>query len=99
MDFLIQYRIREGAEAAQDAAVRAFVAAIRATGDAACRYTVYRRQDDGRAFVHHAWLADQAAFARFQAQPHFKAFADGLGARVEAPPTVARLDPVISSGG
>jgi hypothetical protein len=60
------------------------------------RYTVYRKED-GVSFVHHAWIAAEAAIQRFWGQPHFKPFADGLTSRAEEGPTVTRVNRFASS--
>ena len=96
MDLLIQYRVRADKVAEQEAAIREFVAAVKAQADPGYRYTVYRKED-GVSFVHHAWMADEAAKQRFQGQPHFKPFAEGLKARAEEGPSVTSLDRLASS--
>ena len=96
MDFLIQYRVGADKVAEQEAAIREFVAAVKAQADPGYRYTVYRKED-GVSFVHHAWIADEAANQRFRGQPHFKPFADGLTGRAEEGPTVTQIDRFASS--
>jgi quinol monooxygenase YgiN len=96
MDFLIQYKIKPDLVDDQLAAIKAFTDAIRADGDAGVRYTAYR-EEDGVSFCHHAWMADQDTFARFQGTPHFKIFAEGMAGRWQAPPTVTKLAQYASS--
>ena len=91
MDFLIQYRVPADKVADQEAAIGEFIGAMKQQPDPGYRYTVYRKED-GVSFVHHAWMADEAAQQRFQAQPHFKPFAEGLKGRAEGGPSVTRLD-------
>ena len=45
MDLLIQYRVRADKVAEQEAAIREFVAAVKAQADPGYRYTVYRKED------------------------------------------------------
>ena len=91
MEFLIEYRVPNEKVAEQEAAVRAFIAAVKASNDSGYRYASYKRPD-GVSFVHHAWMEDEDAQKRFQALPEFKGFADGLKSRAEEGPTVSRLD-------
>ena len=96
MEVLIEYRVSVENVEAQEAAVRAFIAAVKASNDPGFRYASYKRPD-GVSFVHHAWLADEDARKRFQALPEFKGFAEGLNARSVEGPTVSSLDLVASS--
>ena len=96
MDFLIEYRVSADKVNQQEAAVREFIAALKAEGDRGYRYTSYKKPD-GVSFVHHAWMEDDAAQARFRSRPQFNPFADGLKARCEEGPTVTRIDIVASS--
>ncbi|MDA0261693.1 MAG: hypothetical protein O3A21_05790 [Proteobacteria bacterium] len=97
MDFLIEYRVPADKVAEQEAAVRDFISAVKASNDPAYRYTSFRKPD-GVSFVHHAWMADEAAQHRFQALPEFKPFADGLKARAEQGPEASKLKLVATSG-
>ena len=96
MEFLIEYRVPDEKVAEQEAAVRVFIAAVKASNDSGYRYASYKRPD-GVSFVHHAWMEDENAQKRFQALPEFKGFADGLKSRAEEGPTVSRLDLVASA--
>ena len=96
MDLLIKYRVSADKVSEQEAATREFIAALKAEADRGYRYTSYR-QTDGVAFVHHAWMKDDAAQARFQSWPQFKPFAEGLKGRCEGGPTATRIDVVASS--
>ena len=97
MDFLIEYRVPADKVAEQEAAVRDFIAAVKASNDAGYRYTSFKKPD-GVSFVHHAWMADEEAQKRFQSLPEFKPFADGLKARAEHGPEASKLHLVASSG-
>ena len=96
MEVLIEYRVSDENVEAQEAAVRAFVAAVKASKDTGFRYASYKRPD-GVSFVHHGWFEDDDARIRFQALPEFKGFAEGLKARSVEGPTVSSLDLVASS--
>lgn len=96
MEVLIEYRVSVENVGAQEAAVREFVAAVKATNDPGFRYASYKRPD-GVSFVHHAWFADEDARNRFQGLSEFKGFAEGLKARSVEGPTVSSLDLVSSS--
>ena len=95
--FLIRYRVRPNKAAEQAAAVREFVAAIAADAEAQIGYTVYRA--DETAFVHLAEVADAETLARLQSRPYFKAFAEGMRPRCEAPPEVTKLARFLSTSG
>ena len=60
MEFLIEYRVPNEKVAEQEAAVRAFIAAVKASNDSGYRYASYKRPD-GVSFVHHAWMEDEDA--------------------------------------
>ena len=96
MEVLVEYRVSLDNVEAQEAAVRAFVDAVKASKDPGFRYASYKRPD-GVSFVHHAWLENEDARKRFQALPEFKGFAEGLNARSVDGPTVSSLDLVASS--
>ena len=96
MEALIEYRVSAENVEAQEAAVRAFVTAVKASNDPGFRYASYKRPD-GVSFVHHAWFADEEVRNRFQALSEFKGFAEGLKARSVDGPTVSSLDLVSSS--
>ena len=89
-DFLIQYRVFPDKVTEQEAAIREFVAGIKADADPEARYDVYKKED-GVSFVHHAWVANEDALKRLQAAPHFKAFSEGVRTRCEEGPTVTKL--------
>ena len=96
MEFLIEYRVPDDKVVEQEAAIRAFVAAVKASNDPGYRYASYKRPD-GVSFVHHAWMEDEDAQKRFQGLPEFKGFAEGLKARAEEGPTASHLDLVATS--
>ncbi len=96
MEVLIEYRVSAENVETQEKAIRAFVAAVKASKDQGFRYASYKRPD-GVSFVHHAWMMDEDARKRFQALPEFKGFAEGLNARSVEGPTVSSLDLVASS--
>ena len=96
MEFLFEYRVPADKVAEQEAAVRDFVAAVKASNDTSYRCVSYKRPD-GVSFVHHAWMLDEDALERFHALPEYEVFADGLKARMEEQPTASRLDLVATS--
>lgn len=98
MDFLIEYRVAADKVVEQEAAVRDFIAAVKATNDAGFRYSSFKKPD-GVSFVHHAWMADEEAQKRFQSLPEFKPFAEGLKSRAEQGPEASKLELVATSGG
>ena len=93
MDFIIEYKVAE-----QEQAVREFIDVIKVENDPGYRSTSFKRED-GASFVHHVWMADEAARERFQSRPLLKTFAEGLKARAEEGPTAMRVEPVASSEG
>ena len=96
MAFLFEYRVRDEKVAEQEAAIRAFVAAVRMSNDTGYRYASYKRPD-GVSFVHFAWMVDEDALRRFHALPDYADFADGLEARLAASPISCRLELVATS--
>lgn len=98
MDFIIEYKVAADKVAEQEQAVREFIDVIKAENDPGYRYTSFKRED-GVSFVHHAWMADEAARERFQSLPQFKTFAEGLKARAEEGPAAMRVERVASSEG
>ena len=64
MEFLIEHRVPDAKVAEQEAIVRVFVAAEKASNDSGLRYAS-SKNPDGVSFGHHAWMVDESAFRRF----------------------------------
>lgn len=94
--FLIQYRVKPELAEQQEAAVRAFLDGIRAVGDPEASYASFKGED-GVSFTHMARFESEEALKRFQAQPHFKTFSEGLKARCAEGPRATRITLVAST--
>ena len=96
MESLFEYRVPDEKVAEQEAAIHAFVAAVKRSNDIGYCYVSCKRPD-GITFVHFAWMEDEDALERFHALPEYTEFADGLEARIVAPPISCRLELVATS--
>ena len=85
--------VKEGQEAAFEAAARTCVAASRAE-PGVLHYDLWREAEGERRYVFNELYADQAAVQAHMASDHFKAF--GLAARdlAAARPTIIATSPV-----
>ena len=90
LQFLIQYTIKSDAAADQDAAVRAFLDGIRSVDDPEAYYGSFKAED-GLSYTHIARFESEAALKRFQDQPHFKTFSEGMKARCAEGPNATKL--------
>ena len=90
LQFLIQYKVKPDAVGDQEAAVHAFLDGIRSIGDPEAYYGSFKAED-GVSYTHVARFETEAALKRFQSQPHFKAFADGMRERCVEGPNATRL--------
>ena len=79
IEFLIEYTLDESALEDADAVRRKFLDDVRAWGDPGFRYRVFAKGDEGVSFAHHAWIEDEAAQQRLNAQQFFADFQAGMG--------------------
>ena len=90
LQFLIQYKVKPDAVDEQEKAVHAFLDGIRSVDDPDAYYGSFKA-DDGVSYTHIARFKTEAAFKRFQDQPHFKAFAEGMKERCAEGPNATKL--------
>jgi hypothetical protein len=95
-EVLVQYRVRPDQVAEQEAAVKDWLAAVRALADPEIRYTVYRG-DDGVTFVHHVRTGSEAGQERLTSLPEFKPFGEGTRARADGELSFTRMTLLESS--
>jgi quinol monooxygenase YgiN len=92
---MIRYTVAPDKVAEQEAALRDFLAEVRAAGDAEAEYTSYKLDDTN--FVHVGRFADDDAVKRFQALSGFKPFADGMRERASDGPHFTKPECIASS--
>ena len=90
LQFLIQYTIKPELVDEQETAIRAFLDGIRSVGDPDAYYGSFKAED-GVSYTHIARFESEEALKRFQAQPHFKTFSEGLRPRCIAGPAATKL--------
>ncbi len=98
MDFIVEYKLKEGSEAEAHEIRSKFFDSVRATNDSEISYRSLSKPD-GLNFVHLARFADEDAFKRFQANPGFKDFADSLPTVCEEGPNASPLTEVHTTEG
>ena len=96
MHFIIRYTVKPDLVDEQEAAVREFIAGIRAVDDSGVSYTSFK-DGDGVSFTHIGAFADEATLKRFQSQPHFEKFSSEIKARCVDGPTAGPVTLVASS--
>jgi len=96
MQFLIQYTVKPERVAEQEAAINAFVEAIKGVGDPDASYTSLKAED-GVSFTHIARFKTEAALKRFQSQPHFETFSKGLPPRCTDGPKATKFSLVATT--
>ena len=96
MGLLVEYSLKDGQAEAQTAALKAFVAGLKAEGTEGFSYASYATDDPTR-FIGVFLFDDDAGKARFLESAAFQAYRDGAGARFTGPPQTTPLTPVAAT--
>ncbi len=96
LEYIIQYRIKEGSEHQARTARDKFISALRTKGSDRYSYRALAKPD-GKSFVHLAWFADEDAFKEFQSLPEFPVFGQELSAACAEGPEALKIEEIASS--
>lgn len=98
MDFIIEYKLKEGSETEAQGIRSKFFDSLRAVNDSEASYRSLSKPD-GLSFVHLAHFANEDAFKRFQSTDAFKEFAGSLPTVCEEGPNATPLTEVHTTEG
>ena len=96
MGLLVEYALKEGQADAQEAALKTFVAGLKAEGVEGYSYSSYATDDPAR-FIGVFLFDDEAGRRRFLDSAAFAAYRDGAAARFTGPPSTTPIRPVAST--
>ena len=92
MGLLVEYSLKEGQAEAQEAALKTFVAGLKAEGVDGFSYSSFAT-DDPTKFIGLFLFDDEAGKQRFLNSAAFAAYRDGAGPRFTGPPSTTAIRP------